>query len=336
MRSHWISIKSYRVGMLTVACSLMLVSLGYGQGRIPTPLYVMPSEGVTDMNGMLLPGNANALGGLVQVLAAPDGVIYPPDPFTGHPNATNTVLPNGESFIGGRISPSLDYSGLFAVSLHGPRPSVDQHFFVRVYSGSTIEESIFYADSEVLVSTSDSTTLLYADVGRLTNIVSLARDTDGDGLPDWWEFQYFGEIDAIDDPDALLPGHRMTAREAYIAGTDPTDIDDIFMITSVEPHFGTNYVEYMWTDEDTGMSGTSRLYEITGQVLSWPSAEGREYDVEYATNILTGFSTLVEGLPAHESRVNTYTNFFEEGVTVPKFYRARVGWPDDPLQQTLD
>lgn len=47
------------------------------------------------------------------------------------------------------------------------------------------------------------------------------EDSDGDGLPDWWEMQYFGGLQygANDDPD----GDGYTNLEEFNAGTDPTD-----------------------------------------------------------------------------------------------------------------
>lgn len=49
----------------------------------------------------------------------------------------------------------------------------------------------------------------------------LAEDTDGDGLPDSWEIQYFGHLDygANDDPDL----DEVVNIDEYDAGTDPTD-----------------------------------------------------------------------------------------------------------------
>ena len=317
--------------------SVLSLLLGYASGMpalglnlVPTtPLYVVPSAGVTDVNGNLVEGNADAPGSLVQVLSAADG-IYPPDPDTGEPHPSNQPLPNGECQIGRMIAPALHQSGLFEVALYGPRPVPDQAFFVRVYDGSSIETSIFYGDSQVMLGPDQATTHLFADIGPLTNIVSLTRDTDNDGLPDWWEARYFGDLDGVDDPDALLPGHRMTAREAYIAGIDPTDAESDFLITSIAPHYADEPTEVVWPDPDTGLLSTSRYYRVVGHVLSWPSVAERVYLVEYATNILLNeFTVLVEGLEAHETGVTAYTNMFEErAVVTPKFYRARVGWPD--------
>ena len=46
-------------------------------------------------------------------------------------------------------------------------------------------------------------------------------DSDGDGLPDLWELEYFGDLSygADDDPDL----DDFTNLEEYEAGTDPTD-----------------------------------------------------------------------------------------------------------------
>ncbi len=320
--NFFLSAKGIRARLFFTVLSLAVVPLSFGQGHIRTPLYLMPTVGVADMNGTLLEGSTYAHGPLVQVLSAEHG-IHPPNQ-DGLPHELNEPLPNGESYIGRNISPALEQSGLFSVGLRGPRPSDSEPFFVRVYSHSSPEDSLFYADSEIMTATDYATTLLYADVGPLTNIVSLTRDTDGDGLPDWWEYQYFGDVEAIENPDELREGHRMTAREAFIAGTDPTDPDSVFFITAVAPQYSDEYTEFVWTDpEDETHSTTTKVYEVVGHILSWPTVPERLYTIEYTTNILSGsFTMLLEDEPAH---VNTFTNSFSsDEAVIPRFYRARV------------
>jgi hypothetical protein len=45
-------------------------------------------------------------------------------------------------------------------------------------------------------------------------------DVDGDGLPDWWELQYFGNLNqgANNDPD----GDGLTNLQEYQQGRNPT------------------------------------------------------------------------------------------------------------------
>ena len=62
-----------------------------------------------------------------------------------------------------------------------------------------------------------------ANIGQLKNVFSFdpARDTDGDGMPDWWESHYYlnpnSAADATADPD----GDYLINRDEYIGNTDP-------------------------------------------------------------------------------------------------------------------
>ncbi len=46
------------------------------------------------------------------------------------------------------------------------------------------------------------------------------EDIDSDGLPDWWEIQYFGDLSQ--DGEGDFDGDGYTNLEEYGAGMDPT------------------------------------------------------------------------------------------------------------------
>ncbi len=92
--------------------------------------------------------------------------------------------------------------------------------------------------------------------GRL----NLARsvDADSNGLPDWWELQYFGHLTGTDpnsDPDA----DAMITRLEFYAGTDPTRPQSRLQI-----------------------SETTTIADGTGFLITWTSVPGKTYRVEYS------------------------------------------------------
>lgn len=87
-------------------------------------------------------------------------------------------------------------------------------------------------------------------------------DTDGDGIPNEWELQYFGGTTNA-NPDATAANGTNTVMEAYIAGLDPTDPEAVF---------------------NAGLS--------TGRIIQWNAVSGRVYAVLGTTNLLNSFQTL--------------------------------------------
>lgn len=51
--------------------------------------------------------------------------------------------------------------------------------------------------------------------------VGQSRDADGDGVPDWWEQQYFGSTTNC-APEADPDGDGMPSLFEYLADTNPT------------------------------------------------------------------------------------------------------------------
>ena len=57
--------------------------------------------------------------------------------------------------------------------------------------------------------------------GTNPNVVNVAVDSDGNGLSDAWEQQYFGHMGV--DPNADADGDGQTNAQEYASGTNPAD-----------------------------------------------------------------------------------------------------------------
>ena len=121
-------------------------------------------------------------------------------------------------------------------------------------------------------------------------------DSDGDGLSDWFEYNYASNITsmvATDDDDG--DGASNLAEQG--AGTNPTDQDSVFLIS------------------DT-IGGTS------GVVVTWSSELGMTYAIQQSTNLLVDpFSTTVVSNIVATPPLNVYTSAPPDGDV---FYRVVV------------
>ncbi len=110
----------------------------------------------------------------------------------------------------------------------------------------------------------------------------LLGDSDGDGMPDYWERQYASSratLTAESDSD----GDGMRDAAEYIAGTDPTNTHSVL-----------------------AMNGGSAGPSADGRyVIEWPSAAGRTYTIHRATSLTDGFAPIASGVTATPP-VNTY------------------------------
>jgi hypothetical protein len=103
-----------------------------------------------------------------------------------------------------------------------------------------------------------------------------ATDTDGDGLTDWYEYNYAGGTtsmvaDADDDDDGVSNEDEKTA------GTIPTDADSIFIVT-----------------------------EVSSTNITWTSELDRTYTLQYTTDLVSSEFVDVEGDIATTAPSNTY------------------------------
>jgi len=137
------------------------------------------------------------------------------------------------------------------------------------------------------------------DMGAYEYVAPPTLDSDGDGLPDWWENQYCGNPTGM-NPEADDDGDGMDNMSEYIAGTNPRDPSSLLRILEISYKTG----------------GTQNGYEI-----KWQSVSGRYYDVEWSWSP-GNFSVLVTNLPATPP-VNTYTDVSRQ-IGNKKFYRIKI------------
>jgi hypothetical protein len=132
-------------------------------------------------------------------------------------------------------------------------------------------------------------------------------DTDHDGLPDGWEVQYGlnplkadGDDGAMGDPDQ----DGLTNAQEYLAGTHPRDANSRLSL---------------------------KLVQLSPEKvrLTWPSVPNKQYQVEFADTLPSGFRPL----PAWTSPI-TATNFetkVEDSVPLmpssARYYRVRLAAP---------
>jgi subtilisin family serine protease len=140
--------------------------------------------------------------------------------------------------------------------------------------------------------------------GRIDAVAALGLvDTDGDGMPDWWELWHQLDPRAPADADLDPDGDGNTNLAEYLAGTDPNDSNSFFHLAAIKVdqvcrvmlasavnrrytlvvgdqlHGGT------WTPVPgaTDVLGTGRNLVLTAP-LATPQAEARFYQVRVGLN----------------------------------------------------
>lgn len=109
-------------------------------------------------------------------------------------------------------------------------------------------------------------------------------DSDGDGLPDSWEQQYFGGTTNA-NPIATASNGVNSVQECYIAGISPVDPDEFFKITGQQ-----------------------------NSIIQWNAISGRVYTVYWTSNLLKNFQILETNFSGSAFSNTTPSGFYRIGV----------------------
>ncbi len=125
-------------------------------------------------------------------------------------------------------------------------------------------------------------------------------DVDGDGMPNSWELQYFGNAtNAVASADS--DGDGVDNLSEYITGYSPIDPDSVFKVI---------------------LSGLSEAGSVP-YIMTWNPVAGRIYDVSWSPNlVITPFEPLLFGVDLPFTQ-NSYTDTVER-TGLQNFYRVDV------------
>jgi hypothetical protein len=146
-------------------------------------------------------------------------------------------------------------------------------------------------------------------------------DTNNNGMGDSWEYYYFGRLDHPDGgPEDDYDGDSSANSNEYYAATNPTNDASYLGLTDILPH-GTDRMEWVFEDEDTGNLHTQRTLIVDSWILKWSSESNRVYRIHAGSNMTEALVPLTGDLPATPP-INTFTNPMGGGSRL--FYRIGV------------
>jgi subtilisin family serine protease len=228
--------------------------------------------------------------------------------FSGTLGGTNNWIPavslaqadglalqtNSPATVVNEPDPTQIYQYLNGTSMATPHVSGAVAFAAMNFPNETVAQRI-----QRVLTNADVVPGLQGEVhnGRRLNLQRMV-DTDSNGLPDWWELEYFGHLTGT-DPNADPDHDGMSNLAEWVAGTNPTNAASCLQLTV--------------------LSATNS----NAVVLGWPSVAGKTYWLERSTNLLTGFNSIVSTNIAATAPTNTQT----DTAVLPgnaRFYRVGV------------
>jgi subtilisin family serine protease len=206
--------------------------------------------------------------------------------------ALKTTLPAMTTTVVNEPDPSQIYKYLDGTSMAAPHVSGAVAFAAMNFPADTVAQRI-----QRVLANVDVVPGLQGKVrtgGRL-NLQRLV-DADLNGLPDWWELEYFSQQTGT-DPNADPDHDGLSNLAEWLAGTNPTNAASSLRLRVLS---------------------VSNLNTVS---LAWPSVAGKTYRLECSTNLLTGFDLVIR------TNATAPTNVVTDTAIIPgntRFYRVGV------------
>ncbi len=162
------------------------------------------------------------------------------------------------------VDPANIYQFLDGTSMAAPHVSGAVAFAAMNFPNETVAQRIQRILSNVDVVPGLQGLVITG--GRLNLLRTV--DTDVNGLPDWWEQMYFGQLTGT-DPNADPDHDDFSNLDEWLAGTNPTNSASCLRLL------------IPWSNPTYGWA------------CKWPSVSGRTYRLECSTNFLNGFNVVV-------------------------------------------
>jgi hypothetical protein len=226
----------------------MLPATGWAASAVPVVSQLITvAQPVVDEFGVRLLGTDPAAdyfghtvveGDLVHIYTTSDGMVYPPA-LDGSPDPRNTLLLSTR--IGRGAAVNLANPGMFTVHV-SPRPPANTRLFVRVFNAGSVQDSSYYADSQVFTVSWTVDSPFVAAIAATSTPLD-GSDDDGDSIINSLEKSYGIDPGAIDSD-----GDSQTDAQELLAGTDPANADSSFVVASVVPQ-PPDQVRIRWATE---------------------------------------------------------------------------------------
>ncbi|MDD5520359.1 MAG: hypothetical protein PHI84_06010 [Kiritimatiellae bacterium] len=129
----------------------------------------------------------------------------------------------------------------------------------------------------------------------------IMNDSDGDGIPDFWEMAYNVDTNDPDHATCDIDIDGLNLYGEYRAGTDPTNPDSTLALS---------------------IGSTNDVAAASGLVVKWSSVGGYSYTMQRSTNLIQGFSVIDSNIPAVPP-VNSYDDVSATN-SGPYFYKIIV------------